>query len=437
VGRVTHAVVWLAIVSWSAAGCSGGSGGQHDAPAADPTPSRGSPTATATDDGPYQPTEDDRTAIRDLLETRAAALSEGDRAAFMATVDTEDPRLVRQQRTLFANLQRLPVESVSYSVDDASGYPVAEVGGDDPVFRPLVVEQVELAVDALPVSNQLEDTFVRRDGSWLLGAESLPGKYHDARGPQSRPWAGGVAVAAASSGRLVVVVDRARARSAVGLADQMTGYIRFAASVLDVEPTYAVLVDATSVGDTSALNTVDDSEAAATTATVLNFSPGEPTRLAGTRIKVNPETAVSTVADVEVMRHELTHFLTLGRLAGAPIWVKEGIAEWVSTAPAGLDGLVAPAALVRHVQQVLHRLPTNGRWGLDPRADYLVGRAAVTHLVQAFGVATVFEMARAYRSIDGDDPDQKTARVLQRVIGITEAELVRATWGEIDRLQRR
>ena len=92
-------------------------------------------------------------------------------------MDSRDPRLVRQQRTLFANLQQLPVESVGYSgVDDASGYPTAKVKGDDPVFRPLVLEQVELDVDAEPVTNALENTFVQRDGAWLLGAESLPGE---------------------------------------------------------------------------------------------------------------------------------------------------------------------------------------------------------------------------------------------------------------------
>jgi hypothetical protein len=185
--RVTPVAVVLLLVGGLGA-CSSDDGGRT---ASSTTPSAAS---SASDDGPYQPTDDDRSAIRDLLETRAAALTDGDRGAFMATVDTEDPRLVRQQRTLFANLQQLPVESVSYSVDDASGYPPAKVEGDDPVFRPQVLEQVELDVDARAVTNALENTFVQRDGAWLLGAESLPGSYHDEHEPQSRPWAGGVPI---------------------------------------------------------------------------------------------------------------------------------------------------------------------------------------------------------------------------------------------------
>ena len=213
----------------------------------------------------------------------------------------------------------------------------------------------------------------------------------------------------------------------------MSGYIRFASDALGIEPSYDVLVDATTVGDVSKLNTVDDSEAAAITSPVVNFAPDRPSRLPASGSRSTRDRSPhrrGRVGDA----HELTHYLTLRRLGAAPTWVKEGIAEWVSTAPAGLEGLVAPADLVRHAQQVEHRLPTSGRWGLDPKADYLIGRAAVTYLVQTYGVATVFEMGRAYARIAGDDPDEKTPRVLQRVVGIGEADLVRATWAEIDSL---
>jgi hypothetical protein len=74
------------------------------------------------------------------------------------------------------------------------------------------------------------------------------------------------------------------------------------------------------------------------------------------------------------------------------------------------------------------RLPTDGRWGQDPAVDYLVARAAMSHVIETFGMAKVFEMSRAYARISGSDPDQKTDRVLRRVLGIGEAQLVRAAW---------
>jgi hypothetical protein len=82
------------------------------------------------------------------------------------------------------------------------------------------------------------------------------------------------------------------------------------------------------------------------------------------------------------------------------------------------------------------RLPTDGRWGQDPSTDYLVARAAMSHVVETFGMAKVFEMGRAYARVSGEDPDQKTDRVLRGVLGITEAQLVTATWDGLESLRR-
>ncbi len=411
--------------------CSSGTDSSR-APEAEP----GSTTASEEADGPYQPTDDDRSEIRELLDARAQALVRGDRKAFLATVDPADDDLVDQQTTLFENLQKLPVTSVTYGVDDASGYPTAKISGDDPLFRPEVLEQVRLDVDRRPVTNTLENTFVQRDGAWLLGAESVPGKYRDDHEPQSRPWAGTVGIQVARSGRLVVVTDLGGPVSARSLADDIAADIRFDAGALSMPASYDVLVDATTVGDAHEMNSVDDAEAAAVTFGVTNFTPDRQSVFAGMRIKVNPDQADEIAGDEQVMRHELTHFLTLERLAGAPTWVKEGLAEWTSTAPATLDDLVLDADAYRHVMDVRHRLPTGGRWGLDPQADYVIGRAAVTHIVSEYGVAKVFEMSKAYRAIPGDDADEKTDKVLQRVLGIGEDELVRQVWADLASMPR-
>ena len=90
------------------------------------------------------------------------------------------------------------------------------------------------------------------------------------------------------------------------------------------------------------MSSVDSEQAAAATITVTHFEVDDEDdpRFAGTRIKVNPDEADRVVSDTQVMRHELTHYLT-ARPAGAARrrWVTEGLAEWVSTAPANLDDL--------------------------------------------------------------------------------------------------
>jgi hypothetical protein len=408
-------------------GCSVGSGG---ASSSTPplTPGSGTTSSASQRPEPYQPTDADRTQIRTLLKHRAAAVLHHDEGAFMDTVDPADGGFVTQQRTLFANLAKLPVASMRYAVDDASGLPVADVSGADPTFRPTVVEQVRLSgVDDHPVGNPLEDTFVRRDGRWLLGAESLPGSYDD-EDAQSRPWAGGVPIAVASDGPMLVLVDADRARSAAALARTIDADIRTDAQVLGVAPTFHVLVDATSVGAVDKMNTVDDREAAAVTMPVFGISLDRYTSLAGIRIKINPDDAAQIVADPHVVRHELTHYLTFRRLLGAPTWLKEGLAEYVSVQPAAFGEVpVAPGA-VEHAVGLPHDLPTTAKWGLDPDADYLVARAAVTYLAGKCGVAPLLALARAYRRIPGDDPDQKTDRVLRHALGLTRAALESATW---------
>ena len=147
--RVTRLVAVAVAILGLLAGCSGDEGSE---PSGDPAAasSSGSSGTAGGDDEPYQPTDEDRQQVRALLRTRANALEQGDRPAFLATVDPDDDKLVKQQTTLYDNLQLLPVESVSYSVDDSAGYPTADVEGDDPVFRPLVLEQVRLDVDERP-----------------------------------------------------------------------------------------------------------------------------------------------------------------------------------------------------------------------------------------------------------------------------------------------
>ncbi len=410
--------------------CSSGNG-SSPASDEDSRPATVSPEA----DGPYQPTEQDRSEIRDLLDARAKALVDGDEDAFLATVDPTDDGFVAQQRTLFDNLAELPVSSVDYLVDDAAGLSPAEVKGGDPLFRPSVIEAVRLTgVDRAPVGNVLENTFVRRDGGWLLGAETAPGDYPEGEEPQSRPW-GGVPIAASREDDLLVVVDRDDHDALRGLAGAVANDIREDAEVLGIPARYDVMVDATTSGSVRMMNTLDDSEAAAVTFPVFALgADGDATRLGGLRIKVNPE-AVDDYADNEfVLKHELTHFLMFRHAGAWPTWLSEGLADYVATQP--LPFAAGPAgADAAYLDGLRRALPTTAKWGLDPQADYVIARAAVTYLADAYGVPKVLELGRAYEKVyDGGDADQLTKRLLPATLDLTEADLVRETWALLDTL---
>jgi hypothetical protein len=129
-----------------------------------------------------------------------------------------------------------------------------------------------------------------------------------------------------------------------------------------------------------------------------------------------------------VLRHELTHYLMLRSLLGAPTWLKEGLAEYVSTQPSDFPQVPVDSQVAGHVLDVRRALPTTARWGLDPDADYLIARAAVSYLVDTYGMDRVLDLAKGYRRIPSDDPDQKTDQVLRRQLDLSEADLVAATW---------
>lgn len=387
-------------------------------------------TVDSSSEGPYQPTDEDRTEIRELLRARAAAVEDGDEDAFLATVDPSDDELVDQQRTLFGNLARLPVASLDYAVDDAAGLPPADLDGDDPTFRPGVIERVRLSgVDQAPVGNLLEDTFVQRDGRWLLGAETLAGDYPDGEEPQSRPWGGGVALAVARRGDLLVLVDRDERAAADRLAEVVEGYIRADARALGIAARYDLLVDATTSGSVQMMNTLDESQAAAVTFPVFALDGGgDAVRLGGLRVKINPDELEAYSANEFVLRHELVHFLTFRRLGAWPTWLAEGLADYVATLPRPFAA--GPAGVgSAYFEDLRKALPTKAKWGLDPPADYLIARAAVTYLAETYGMAEVLALGRAYEDrTSGDDPDQVTRRLLPRTLGISEPELVSQTW---------
>jgi len=410
------------------------SSGTDSSPA--PEAASGSATPSRQADGPYQPTDDDRAEIRDLLDARAQALTDGDAGAFLRTVDPTDDDFVAQQQTLFDNLAQLPVSSVDYAVDDAAGLSPADLPGDDPVFRPSVIERVRLAgVDKAPVGNVLENTFVRRDGTWLLGAETPAGDYPEGEEPQSRPWGGGVPIVASREDDLVVVVDRDDREALTGLARAVAGDIRDDAGVLGVRARYDVMVDATTSGSVRMMNTLDDSEAAAVTFPVFALDgDGDATGFGGMRIKVNPEAVDSYAANEFVLKHELTHFLVFRHAGAWPNWLSEGLADYVATQPLPFEA--GPAGVdATYLDGLRRALPTTAKWGLDPQADYLIARAAVTYLADTYGVPGGLALGKAYERVyDGGDADQLTGRLLPRTLGLSEADLVRETWALLDTL---
>ena len=380
--------------------------------------------------GDFEPTSDDYDAITRLLAARASAALSGNQKAFLATVDPKQPKLVKQQRTLFGNLDRLDLTRMSYLVDRETLVVAASVPGEAPTFRPLITEHIELAgtLDQ-PVVNAVQMTFVRRASGWYLGAENERKRTTSMESPQERPWFGGP-IAVRRDGPMTVLVDRKRADSLDGLMSSVHDDIEYAADVLDVEPAYDVLVDATSNGLTIDFSKLTKEEVAA-----FSFGLYGRNGRVGSAIKLNPERVEESLDQENLMRHELTHYLLHKYDTAAPTWLVEGVAMYVETYPGDMSRYVVDDKVWDRLQAADHDLPGVGTFDIDPSTNYFISWAAVVRLVNRAGIDDLERLMKEYlKAYDGPDVDALTPRLLRKVYGLREQDLVDQAFDEMAEL---
>jgi len=398
-------------------------------------PGPGSTTSAATS---YDPTHHDFAALRALLADRAEAVMKGDEAAFVATVDGRDSDLVAQQRALFQNMEQLSVSSVRYVMDPSSLLVPAEVEGDGPAIRPEIFEFLQIAgTFRHPVSNAVEETFVKRRHHWLLGAETTPDDNEAFDSPQERPWYG-VPIAARRLGPMTVLVDEDRKDTLDPLTTAIHDHIRFDADQLGVPPSYRILVDATSNGNPTVFSSTSTEQAAAVTFGLAEADPQDTSSfkaLAGTAIKINPHEAGSYADDAGLLRHELTHFLLRAYSGSSPKWLVEGVATWIQYYPDSFATTGVSEDLYQRIRAADRRLPPLGLFNEDPQVNYDIAQAAVAWLVDHYGMPRLIELMKAYRtSYAGVDTDALTPRLLKQVYGVPEQAVVAGAFGLLAQL---
>jgi hypothetical protein len=374
----------------------------------------------------HQPTPADFRAVAAVLDRRARAIRAKDLGAFLSTVDRSNRALVSQQRTLFANLTGLSVTSLRYQMDSSAALVPATVAGHDPVLHPQITEflQIEGSLDR-PVTNSIDETFVRRGHRWLVGAEPADGPL--SADVQWRPW-GGPAIASLRTDDMTVLVDSSRASTLASLTQEIHDDIAFDAAHLGVPASYKIVVDATSSGAATTFSSLSKEEAAAVTFPLVEGtleSPDVGRRLAGLAIKVNPRDAAQASASTPLLRHELTHYLLRQYNPACPKWLSEGIATWIQYYPDSFPALGVPASLYTRLIDADRTLPSIGLFDDDPDVNYIVSQAAVAWLVSLDGMPRLIELMRAYRDQYRDvNVDALTSRLLRQVYGVSQQQVV-------------
>ncbi|MFN2388266.1 MAG: hypothetical protein ABR575_01465 [Actinomycetota bacterium] len=294
--------------------------------------------------------QDARAAIQALVERRADALMQRDRAAFLATVSPSSPAFLRRQEKLFDWIADVPLASYELTVrwdrvgdlarqQDRVRYPSAS-----DVAIPLTEERYRIeGYDERPAIEDMYFTFVKEEGRWKVAGDSdlddlalYSGRHLWDFGP----------VIAQTEGRFLLLshpcgydgVGPNRAGPCVRLNPEI---LEFAGRELDLVERYwkapwegeVVVVAPATEGELRRMlqATFDLGKFVAFAYATVDANRG--LDFTGNRIVLNSAalSGRSSPTTSRVLAHELLHIVTR-RASGpfVPVFVEEGFAEYVS-----------------------------------------------------------------------------------------------------------
>ncbi|MGC4110164.1 MAG: hypothetical protein QM747_07015 [Nocardioides sp.] len=374
-----------------------------------------------------RPTAADVAVVKQDLRTRAHAILDGDRAAFLGVVDTGRPAFAAEQQDVWENTRQLHFQMLSYTYDGL-------VEPDNPLHTPSFLARVTTTYelkgfDAAPIEVDDGFTFVKQNGAWRLASVSdAEGQFNGHTLPV--PWEGKPMQAFGDADYLAIVNrgQESLARHLVALCHQANAA---ASQLLGSQNTRPTVVLATT--HTRGFKKFSGPDALAVTYRV----PTADGQLSGWRLVLNPEYVGRVVADPVVLTHELTHLATQSYLSYLPSWLAEGTAEYVGWHAAGGQAAQAKWRGYTSPRALPDRLPiTSNYYVQNVQLNYVEGMALVTWIEAHGGSEQVLALMRAYAAAgSGDpsyDPDVASDHVLRTTLGISGAALAHAAYAELN-----
>ena len=147
-------------------------------------------------------------------------------------------------------------------------------------------------------------------------------------------------------------------------------------------------------------------------------SPGSGV-VAGTRIVLNPGMLGRPGPQRDrLVRHELTHVVLGSRDDLAPVWLGEGLAEYVSVRPMAPQDRRIPQSAVRAAEDGFSEMPADDEFNDEHSSEnYALSWWACEYLADSYGEAALWSLLDAL----GDGTDQE--QVLEKSFGIDSAQL--------------
>jgi hypothetical protein len=368
-----------------------------------------------------------RDAAVELIEQREAALLEGDRDAFLATVDDDELQFVATQARWFDNLSAMPAGDLRLEpVDErAAG---AEATDGELQLRVDFTMRLD-GFEQHSVTQRLLYTFRQADRDvWLVNDRDAE---RDRRaGWLPDPWDVGDVVVR-ESGSILAFFDEETAPYADAVMQDLKASQE---TVLAAVPEWSGQLVAYDISDLTGLEKRSPMRLWETggVAYPVPVRPGSH-KVAAVRFIVNPDVAHNGLRREFLLRHELAHVALGSRDDESPRWLVEGAAEYVSWTQYTAEQQRRMAAyVVAYVGTSTPVLVNGAEFYAYPDANYMLAATACTYLAATRGRQSLWDLMDAFTAERPrlGQAEQLSATqvdaVLLREIGLDNRGLARA-----------
>lgn len=377
-----------------------------------------------------------RTAEQRLLDQRARAVRTHDRALFLRGIDHRDHRFVRRQRRYFDNLTQLPLATFSYTV--LSGHwaePLERTAGSRSMPRVRLAMQLA-GYDSSPQRQTLGFVFARRHGHVRIVSDRTPsGAFFP--GYRAQPW-DLVRIHVFEENHVLGVFDDAMQHGAYGLLDVVEQGIRDVQQAVPfVWPGHVVVYvfDQPAVLDSfDAVPGGNIRHLGALTFPVYRDEGHD--HPVGMRFTLLPSSVRAGEPFLgRIVRHELTHVAVGRRDDGVPVWLAEGLAEYVGARPLPRSQQRIAAVALQRAREAVSAMPSSQDFnGPDQDWHYALAWMACDEIAATQGEDTLWRLVDALHRGGVGTPDGRQDGVLRQVLGYDSHELARRAAARIVRL---
>ena len=373
-----------------------------------------------------------RAGLEEVLQVRAGAMRDKDRAGWLSRLDPANTELQQAQATLFDNMAEVSFDLVEYAYTGESPLPAERrtaLGPDAWVAKVNISYRIAGA-DTASVRREQFVTMVLRGRTWYIaGFGDHPADAH----PVRDLWELTPVTVTRGSRSLILSTNAEPQQRMAARVDRGAEHVDRVWGV-DWPRTVVVVVPTDQEQMAQLLGRTDqaglDQIAAVTTGEVGLTDTG----VGADRIILNPHgfAQLDAAAAQMVMTHEIAHVAARSGGGGeVPIWLSEGLADYVAFKDSKLSTWQRAGDVLDQVRRgnVPTRLPDLEAF--DPAVGdvapaYSASYLAVTMLVERYGEAKVLQL---YRTVQGSDTrDGATAAAvpmdaaMRDVLGITEAQ---------------